>query len=101
MNLFFLKPLEPEKSQSTQTPPTTLKKKDSGEAQMVPVWGGQPMGPPLQMVAAEEELKSSDLATEYEKRLKEVFGIINTKVADEHGNISVEKVKVKLGVDAG
>lgn len=48
-----------------------------------------------------KEIPTEQLTKEYQARVDEIFQIINSKRADSSGKISVDKVTVKLGVEAG
>ncbi len=47
------------------------------------------------------DLDTKALADQYRTRIDEIFAIIKSKGSDSEGKIKVDKVTVKLGVDAG
>lgn len=46
-------------------------------------------------------LPEGELSIQYQERIDEIFAIINARKQDESGRIKVDKVTVKLGVEAG
>jgi hypothetical protein len=95
----------------------TIEQESSTQQESVPAdqWGGQtPEEATPQMLGMEKlfgrdrrvvtfvnELDAKALAAQYQARVDEVLDIIKSRQADPEGKIKVDKVLVKLGVDAG
>ena len=97
MRLFYLKSVDDAVPEIDLAPSEgTLKKRSASEPQFLGFRAGK-----KSVETVEATLDLSVLSSEYEQRIEEVFHIVQKKTANADGSIAIEKVTVKLGVDAG
>jgi hypothetical protein len=82
------------------------RRRASGDSTLIPDRGTpqglrEVFGFGTNMEPFETDFETGILATQYQARVDEIFVLIKSRIADPEGKIKVDKVTVKLGVDAG